>query len=867
MRLLERDWALTTLGELRAESAARGGRLVLVQGEAGLGKTSLLRTFRDSLPGGPRIVWGSCDPLTTPEPFAALLDVAPGLDEGLAQLLHGQAGVSDVARAFLAALRFDRGVVVLLDDLHWADEATIDVLRFAGRRIESTRALVVGALRDDELGRDHPLRLLLGDLATSRAVSRLRVTPLSVAAVAELARETDLDPGELHARTHGNPFFVTEVIAAAPDRLPATVRDAVLSRAARLSPQGRSTLEAAAAIGPAADPSLLAAVVTSAAEECVERGLLLVDGLVYRFRHELVRQVVLETLGPGRRRALHSRILAALVGADPSQRSVALLAHHAVEAGEGDSVLQYARSAAAAATAAGAHREAVAHLASAEPFAGRLSKPDRARFFEELAREQFVTARYDAGLAAYDQAIGLWRDLGDVREELRLLGEAAKSYIASGRNADARRLERRVAELDGGLEDGLVRAEALNTLAYLRIQERDIAAIELARAAIAMAPPNVVSPTVLMASITLGTIRLQGGDDIGLNDLRGVIDAAMEHGLDRAVAHAYTNLVEALCEVRRFGDAEPYFEAGRRYLTDRELDVQRLYLEGQLVTADVYRGRWPEADALGSTILSNRQNSVIGRILVLVALGRLRARRGGTGTWDLLDEALVLARPTGTLQRLGPVLGARAEAAWLEGDLDRAAGEAEAAYPLARRGRDPWQLGEICWWLRQAGQPTDDHADVSAPWRYQLAGRWREAATAWRSVGCPYEAARALLESDDPVEVEEARAAFDRLGAFPGAALAARRLRSLGIRSIPRGVRASTRANPLGLTARELEVAQLVADGLSNEQIATRLFVSRRTVDHHVAAVLAKFEVARRSEIRIAAARHGIDLGRGAAAN
>lgn len=867
MRLLERDAALATLGKFRAESAARGGRLVLVEGETGLGKTSLLRTFRDSLPRGPKIAWGSCDPLTTPEPFEPLLDVAPGLDDGFAQLLHRHAGVSDVARAFLAALRYERGVVVLLDDLHWADEATIDVLRFAARRIESTCGLVVDAFRDDELGRDHPLRLLLGDLATSPSVTRLRLAPLSVASVAELARGTDLDPEELHMRTRGNPFFVTEVVAATPELMPPTVRDAVLARARRLSRKARMTLDAAAVIGPVVDPSLLAAVLTPAAEECVERGLLLVDGATYHFRHEIVRQAILDTIDPARRRTLHASVLGALVRADPSQRSLALLAHHAVEAADADLVLRYARSAGAAAASAGAHREAAAQLESAEAFAGKLSRPDRARFFEALAREQFITGRYHAGLAAYDQAIGLWRELGDVREELRLLSEAAKSYIASARNGDARKLERRIAELGDGLEDGSVRAEALNTLAYLRFQERDPEAIELARAAIATSPADEVNATVLMASITLGTALLQHGDDTGRLDVLYVIDTALEHGLDRTVAHGYTNLVEVLCEERRFADAEPHFEVGRRYLTDRELDVQRLYLEGQLVTTDVYRGRWPEADALGSTILLNRQNSVIGRILVLVALGRLQARRGGPGAWDLLDEALVLARPTGTLQRLGPVLGARAEAAWLEGDLDRAAAEADAAYPLARDGRDPWQLGEICWWLRQAGRIMEDHADVSAPWRSQLAGRWREAATDWRSVGCPYEAARALLESDDPDEVEEARAAFDRLGAFPGAALAARRLRSLGIRSIPRGMRASTRANPLGLTTREVEVARLVADGLSNEQIATRLFLSRRTIDHHVAAVLVKFEVSRRGDVRLAAARHGLDLGRSAPAN
>src|SRR6185503_12455103 len=119
--------------------------------------------------------------------------------------------------------------------------------------------------RDDEVGRGHPLRVVVGDLATSQAVRRLPIGALSVAAVGELARGTDLDPVELHERTGGNPFYVTEVITGAPARIPATVRDAVLARAARLSPPAEATLEAAAVIGPTVEPALLGAVVESPA--------------------------------------------------------------------------------------------------------------------------------------------------------------------------------------------------------------------------------------------------------------------------------------------------------------------------------------------------------------------------------------------------------------------------------------------------------------------------------------------------------------------------------------------------------------------------------------------------------------------------
>jgi DNA-binding CsgD family transcriptional regulator len=247
--------------------------------------------------------------------------------------------------------------------------------------------------------------------------------------------------------------------------------------------------------------------------------------------------------------------------------------------------------------------------------------------------------------------------------------------------------------------------------------------------------------------------------------------------------------------------------------------------------------------------------------MALLALGRLRARRGDPDAWEALDEALAMAERTATLQRLGPVRAARAEAAWLEGDLARSADEARTAFGLARAKSHPWHIGELAWWQVQAGaEPHPDATSAAEPWRLQLDRKWRAAAAAWRARECPYEAARALLESDDVEDVREAHAAFDALGARPAAAMATRRLRDLGVTTIPRGARASTRANPAGLTAREVEVARLVAAGKANGEIAARLFLSTRTVDHHVAAVLGKLGVARRSEVATAAAGIGLAL-------
>jgi len=233
--------------------------------------------------------------------------------------------------------------------------------------------------------------------------------------------------------------------------------------------------------------------------------------------------------------------------------------------------------------------------------------------------------------------------------------------------------------------------------------------------------------------------------------------------------------------------------------------------------------------------------------MALVALGRLRTRRGDPGAAAALDEALELAAQTGTLQRLAPVRTARAEAAWLDGDRERTLVEARAVYDLALRHRHAWHTAELTFWRRCAGERVALPAWAAAPFALQLRGDWRRAAAAWGKLGCPLEHARALEDGDAAAQVQ-ALEVLDRLGARPAADALRKRLRAEGVRRIPRGPRSTTRAHPFGLTSREMEILQAVAAGLSNAQIGDRLHISAKTVDHHVSAILTKLDVPTRQE-------------------
>ena len=316
--LLERDSALDVLAGAVAEASVGRGRLVVVVGEAGVGKTTLIRRFCDEQPQSVEVFSGGCDPLFTPRPLGPLLAVADGLGGALVEAVAREAPPHDVVTALMHDLRQQTPNVLVLEDVHWADEATLDVIRLLARRLEPLPTLVIASLREDELHPRHPLRVVLGELATSRVVERLRLEPLSAEAVAQLARPSGVDADELYGKTGGNAFYVAEVLRAGTVTIPDTVRDAVLARVARLDDRARALLDVVATVSPSADMWLVEAMagdLTEKMEDCLSSGMLITDDTGVAFRHELGRLAVYESIPPNRRLELHRRALASL--ADP----------------------------------------------------------------------------------------------------------------------------------------------------------------------------------------------------------------------------------------------------------------------------------------------------------------------------------------------------------------------------------------------------------------------------------------------------------------------------------------------------------------------------------------------------------------------
>ena len=858
MDLLERAPFLDTLAEYADEACNGYGRLVLVSGESGVGKTALLEAFEERCKGT-RWLWGACDGLLTPRPLGPLFDIGPQAGGELAGLCRRGATRDRLFAAFQAEISSPATfTVVAMEDLHWADEATIDLVSFLGRRLGRMPALVLVTYRDDELGEDHLLRVALGDLATQRATRRVRVPPLSAEAVRTLVGQRGVDAAELHRITDGNPFYVTEILEAGWPSVPPTVRDAVCARLARAVPATRCAVEAAAVIGSRVGRALLSAVLAgsgSSADDCLAAGIVVAEGNDFRFRHELARMAVEAGVAPDRKREVHAAVLAALEergDADP-----AVLAHHAEGAGDDAAVLRHAPVAARCSSVLGAHREAAAQFERAMRCARDGDKVTRASLHEGLAGEYALLDRWEETEQELRAGLALRRELGDelrAGEDLRLLSTTLWRLCRGDESERAAEEAVRILEL---LPAGRELAWAYARLGASRWNrgrtDDGLGAIHMARdLGECLQLPDLES----FGLHAIGITQARSGQD-GIPLIERALRIAVDAALPEVVGNTYSSLQEAGVLLRRFADAERYFIAGMAYCEGRELGVYSLCLQGWRACALLLLGRWDDAAGISAEMLDRRGISPVNRLNPLRVLGSIRGRRGAPGTWELLDEALVLAEGTGEPQWMVPVRLARAEAYWLEGQPDSAEREADLADDVCA-GRDARDGGALAAWLRRTGSRRAPRGELAEPYRLQMAGDWAEAARLWTGLGCPYDAALALGDATDETALRQALKIFASLGASPAVQLTRHKMRQLGIRSIPAGPRAATRSDPMGLTRREREVLGLICAGHTNAEIAAKLFISAKTVDHHVSAVLAKLDAPTRELAASHAARLGL---------
>lgn len=842
---------------------------MLISGEAGIGKTSLVESFEARYCATGQVLYGACDALFTPRPLGPLHDIARQAYPDLLALLNSGGGWLPVASALLEHLENSTSTTVLvIEDAHWADEATLDLLKFLARRIHQVRALLILTYRDDEIGPRHPLRLLLGDLP-ARSTTRIALAPLSEDAVRWLALRYGRLASGIYSATGGNPFFVTEVLATEQTSVPDTVRDAVLGRAARLSMPALRVLELASVVPGAIEPWLLEAVLhpdEESLEECVERGLLRATDNGFSFRHELARRAVEDSLSMAAAMDWHRCILLAYTNGG-REGPLARLVHHAGHARDREAVLRFAPLAARQAGVAGAHREAAAHYATALSYADApaqmgtsLSSEEKAELLESKSFESYLTGAIGEAIEARTEATKIRLDARQMEKAGDDTRWLSRLYWFTGDKKAADQGAQEAVAILEPLGPGHALGMAYSNLAQLyMLADHYSEAKSWGERAYSLAEQLGANDILVHSLTTIGTVEMELGGAAVRSTLEKALAMALQYEMHDHAGRAYANLCSQAVQERDYELAARYLAEAIAYTEARDLDSYSAYLHGWRARYHFEQGRWREAEeGATETLRAQRGGSVIP-IPALIVMGHLKVRRGEAGADELLDTARDLALSTEELQRIGPVAVARAEAAWWQGDAARCVEEARIGYVWANPDADHWVLGELVYWMWRAGGLEEIPDRTPRPYKLLIAGRWKEAAREWERIGCPYEQAMVLAQGDHEAALQ-ALQIFERLGAVPAIRDLKRRMRATGVKGIPRGPRPTTRTDQHGLTAREQEVLALIEQGLSNAEIGERMSISAKTVDHHVSAVLGKLNARNRSEAADMARRAGIGL-------
>jgi DNA-binding CsgD family transcriptional regulator/tetratricopeptide (TPR) repeat protein len=847
MELLERKKCLAELTEWLGRAIAGAGCITLLGAEAGIGKTALLQEFAKASLGA-RVLWGGCDALFAPRPLGPLYDVARQTQGELLAAIYGNANREVIFAAALNELERTQTLLVF-EDMHWADEATLDLLKYLGRRIQRARAMLVVSYRDDEVGPRHPLRFVIGDLPRT-ATHKMSLLPLSEPAVAQLARQAGQPSADLHRITGGNPFFVTEALATVADTVPVNVRDAVLARAMRLTPDARKIAELACVVPGRTESWLLEQTVPfdeAAIEGCMSIGMVRSDDGALTFRHELARRAFEDSLSQSHRQLLHAKVFAAL--AARPHISAARLAHHAAGARNAAAVMQFAPMAAMQAASIGSHREACSLYQVALLYAQEIPPDERARLYERLSYECYLTCQHERAIEARRAALEIWQASGARMREGDALQWLSRLSWFVGRRADANRYGAEAVLTLESLPRSPELARAYSNCAQLDMESHELeSAIGWARRAIEIAEPCAANEILCDSLGTLGISRLIAGDPSGWADLEQALRIALGGALQEQVASAYNDLSSMAVSWRYYDKASHWLSAGLTYCEKRDLDGSRLYMLAYRARKSFEQGDWPAAGEDAEAVLRHPLATPITRIPALRTLGHIRIRRGDPQADAALEEAWAIGGETQELQRIGTLAAIRAEAAWLAEDREGVLKAVGPAYEMVCQRHDPRMKGELASWLWRVGALEKQPDEIADPYAQEIAGDWRGAASHWQRLGCPYEHACLLAWHGTEAEQREALEILERLGAAPAAQALRKRMRAKGVRAVPRGLRTSTRSNRLGLTRREAEILMLVSQGMRNSAIAKRLFVSTRTVDRHVSAILSKLGVQSRGE-------------------
>jgi len=860
MELVEREEFLAALNNHLEIVPGGEGHTVFLSGTSGIGKTSLIKFFCKDLHNNYNIYTGTCDALFTPRPLAPLYDIASQIRNDFWQ---DTANMSDRALLF-ARFYHELGnqtkpTVIVFEDIHWADEATLDFIKFFARRITQLRCLFILSYRDDEVHSGHPLRNLIGQLPRD-SFSRLELTNLSKEAVKKMALAKGYDGDYVFKMTAGNPFYVNEVLASYSMEVPESIKDSILFEYHHSGEITKRVWDFLSVIPDGFELKHLEKYepeYAPAIEGCIQSQIFIIKDRFIFFKHDLFRKTVEKSLSPLKRISLNERILELFLKSFEQNNQIERIVHHAKNANQYEIVVHYAPLAAAHAASLGAHIEAAKLYFTAIEYYQGTDKNILLRFYEGYAYECYLTNQIKEAIIYSAKSLHFLNEENNPEKTGNCLRFLSQLWFFEGKLKQAESFAKQAIEvLDTGPPSN-AKAMAYSNMSQLKIRsDEPEACIFWGDKAIAMAREldneEILSYALNNVGFMQARIYLSRKKGIGL--LQKSLDIALKNSYHENAARAYANLGHNEVIVKEYVSAEKTLETGLKYCEDMNLYSWTNYMLSSKARLLLETNYWNEAYQIAEELLKNENQIPLVKIQVLVVISRIKMRSGELEALPLLLEAKTKAFEAMEMQRIIPVVVALLEYEWITGTSLIANQEISDILARAEQVGDIHENSELAFWLLYTRNQRWALKLVQEGYNMDNEKMVTKSAAVWEGLGCSYQQALVLFEGRES-DKRKAISIVQNLNANAVYQKMKFEMRASGIKKIPRGVNKTTQLNPSLLTRREVDVLQLLKEGLQNKEIASKLFISAKTVEHHISAILFKLDVNSRTKAVREAAR------------
>jgi DNA-binding CsgD family transcriptional regulator len=862
MDLIEREGHLHSLNVIFKEVLHGSGHCVLVCGESGIGKTALLSAFRKEVEKRCNYYEGVCDSLYTPRPLAPIYDVAWQIGYGLE---HSPADMDDRAKLFSNFLnevaKQPKVCVIVFEDIHWADEATLDFIKFMGRRIAQLKCMFILTYRDNEVHTDHPLVSVFGQLSPLN-YSRIELPPLSLEAVTGLAEEKGFDGRELHRVSGGNPFYVCEILADYSEGVPVNVRDGILSVYNRSTEKSREIWDLLCVVPgkfkvkylKEFKPDYLAAI-----DNCLRGQILIIRDDEIFFKHELFRRAIEHGLSPIKRMILNKAILDLFLRCFEENQEIEKIVHHAKNANDYDAVVKYAPIAAKQAASVGAHAQAEKLLLTAIEFYQGDSTDTLIPLYQAYAYECYLTNNTKTAIVYATKLLKLLRRADDLELRSECLMLLSHLWWLEGDRKMSLQLAGEAIRILPEDSRGSTQIKAMNNIAELKMWcGEESESLDWAQRAMAVAAIANDNEGRCQAFNIMGSMLMRSEETFikGQELINESLAISLALKLDEHAARAYSNIVKYAVAMRKFDGLEQIIEEGLRYTEERSLEFWRLSILSNKARFSLVKNEWDDTLMIAETLTDNKYHgSYKAAAETLSAMSRLRTGK------EIAFAPFIRAKEYAIdkcewIVFFDAIIGLL-EVEWLTDSKIINEEDLRLALSVLAERASTLQACEFLFWLANTGRNIPENPFKNEMFKVNTVIEARRSAAKWLEIGDRYLQAHALFHGSEE-DKRNAVSILLEIGAEAPAEKMKQEMRTMGIKGIPRGLRSSTRSNSALLTRREMDILQLLQKGLQNKEIAGRLFLSPKTVDHHISSILFKLDVNSRAKAVSEAARRNL---------